>query len=257
MMMVINKKLFVCIFTTFILSGCTLQDDLTVSDNKYNTETDEISKVTSVSTDVNVTEIIFPDETISSLVIENNNEAVNLEKWLNENGYLYDFNLDGENETFDITYDLIGEINIYKMVNKNFVNWGDTIKINAIYPQFFSIDNLTLYYDKVKNEYFYINEYDMIEKYYNTADVNKYIITEDGLIEVNIAHCDFKCDQEYITIISNTLLDENITPIGKIKKSDLTYYHEGINEYLSQYEKINEITIAQLTTEKANNSNYE
>lgn len=174
-----------------------------------------------------------------------------------ETGYLYDFDLDGIPELFQFDYAVLGEISIYKAINGKVSNLG-TIKYNSIHPEWFTVDNLTLYYDNTNEEYFYVCEFDVWEKYFNYADLNKYTIKNDCLVEFNIAHCEFDYTKvkNAINFQSNILLGENTEPNGLVEWNSITRYFEEADDYLSSFDKIKAISFDELTANKLNNDSY-
>lgn len=181
-------------------------------------------------------------------------EVTNQYGFLYDYGYLYDFDLDGIDEVFVFNFDQVNEIIIYKDNGNEYAVWGDSILFNSIHPEWFTVDNLTLYYDKSADNYFYVNEYDVWEKYFNYADIDKYLITESGLVKSNIAHCEFLYDEE-IDFSVNTLLERQNGSIGSVSFNDLLHYHNDIDEYLNQYEKAEVITTEQLTSRPLSENN--
>ena len=164
-----------------------------------------------------------------------------------KSGYLYDFDLDGIPEIFRIFGDLWGELCIYKIVNEEIMEIECYIPINSVRTEWFTIPDITLYYDKLNNEYFYVIEHDIWEKYWNIAEVNKYVFKDNEIITTNIAQCDFMYNENTVEISSNKLLGEDTTPIGVVERNKTTHYYDGVEEYLSQFEKIKEIPYEELT----------
>lgn len=190
---------------------------------------------------------IVPPRSQTTTFLTDAGESKNQYGYLYNYGYLYDFDLDGIDEVILFNFDQVSEIIIYKKKYNEYVIWGDSILFNSIHPEWFTIDNLTLYYDTSDDNYFYINEYDVWEKYFNYADINKYLITENGLVKSNIAHCEFLYDEE-IDFSVNTLLENKNSPIGSVSYNDMSHYHNNVDEYLNQFEKIRVITRDQLTS---------
>jgi hypothetical protein len=171
------------------------------------------------------------------------------------NGYLYDFDIDGIPEWFYIdTSGLIGEMCICKLIDDKVFVIDETILItqgNREEQWWFTVPNIDLYYDKLNNDYFYVIEHHMWEKYFNYAEVNKFFFKDNELVISNIARCEFDIgygDGNYygINITSNKLLGEDTTPMGIILLDENSHYYDGVEEYLSQFEKIRTITLDEL-----------
>lgn len=245
------KKILFPILSALCLCSCTKTESINENINNSTNIVDTTipineEKHTSIKTESNSSELYNEDETILQLYHD-----------FAENGYLYDFDLDGIPELFQLNYAVLGEICIYKIIDENVSKWG-TIKYNSIHPEWFTVDKLTLYYDKTNEEYFYVCEFDIWEKYFNYADLNKYTIKYDCLVESNIAHCEFDYTEveNAINFQSNILLGENTEPIGLVDWNSITSYFEGADDYLSSFDKIKVISLDELTANKLNNDSY-
>ncbi len=177
-------------------------------------------------------------------------------EFLERYGYLYDIDLDGHDEVLILYFDQVNEIITYKKEGGRYTVWGEPILFNNIHPEWFSVDSLTLYYDPSEDNYFYINEYDVWEKYFNYADVNKYSITENGLVKSNIAHCEFLYGEE-IDFSVNTVLGNEADPVGTVKFEDMVHYHNDIDEYLNRFQKIKAIKRDELTLRPLSQISFE
>jgi hypothetical protein len=179
-------------------------------------------------------------------------------------GYLYDFDLDGICEVFYVHWGWLPDtISLFKMADGGMMNIGENLPQGGIPigynpngepSKWFTISNLALYHDMANDEYFYVSEYDVWEKFSscNEAEVNKYLFKDGGISVTNIARCEFNVSDDYngnVTIIinSNKLLGNDTTPIGTLKWDEVMRYYDGIEEYLSQFELIKTITFEELT----------
>lgn len=235
------KILFISVllYIFLIFSSCS---------NNSNPASDEVSQISDIyvaAANDNLAADESPDIT-ESLNSQAPVGLIDENEFLEQHGYLYDIDLDGIDEVLVLYFDQVNEIIIYKNEGGRYTVWGEPILFNNIHPEWFSVDGLTLYYDPSEDNYFYINEYDVWEKYFNYADINKYSITENGLVKSNIAHCEFLYGEE-IDFSVNTVLGNEADPVGTVKFEDMVHYHNGIDEYLNRFQKIKAITRDELT----------
>jgi len=213
-------------------------DTTSIESVTFNTSVTEVTTKAVITTEINATtkaEETPPPETS----LENFIASMYF-------GYLYDFDLDGIPEAFYIDGGVYNELCIYKISSDGLV-YIDKYPFNLVHPEWYTIPNITLYYDNSSDEYFYAIEHDIWEKTSNTAEVNKYVFKGNEIIEENIAYCEFNYSSKDIEFLKNTLFGKANTPIGTVKRDEVTHYYDGVEEYLSQFEKIKEITYEELT----------
>lgn len=154
-------------------------------------------------------------------------------------GFLYDFDMDNIPElavkrwgvNLDYSYDiyncedgmLMGEIYFGAYV-------GDWL----VSPQ------LTLYYDKNNNKYFYVADSDFWHKDYHCATARKYEFENSSITATVIAQCkfDYTVGSDKLNFTENELLGNKTTPMGLCHESDITCYYDGFADYLTEFEKI-------------------
>jgi len=230
----IYKKIVIPVCTVIaLLCSCGIVSD--------DTSSDSVTSVTEV-TGVTVTEIPTGES------VTTKSSLVDKVAYYGDFGYyLYDFDSDGMPELFKGDWWYICDIAIFKIVNDEIIPVGN-IPYSHNYFGRFTVSDLTLYYDKSIDEYFYVAEYDCWQKDSNWAEVNKYVFTDDEIIVTNIARCELVgIDEQRVEFVLNKLLGEDTTPIGILNRSEIVRYYDGVEEYLSQFEKIKEITYEELT----------
>ena len=209
--------------------------------NSIDTDTTSVESVTSDTLQEDVV-----DETTENHAFNTTEDKISYYKYYGN--YLYDFDLDGVFEIIDFDYSgLLGELCICKIVDGK-SNYFESIPYEHGWLERFTLPELTLYYDEPNDEYFYVNEHDFGFKYGVTAEINKYVFTDDEVIVTNIACCELVgIDEQRVEFVLNKLLGEDTTPIGILNRSEIVRYYDGVEEYLSQFEKIKEITYEELT----------
>lgn len=154
-------------------------------------------------------------------------------------GFLYDFDMDNIPElavkrwgvNLDYSYDIY--------------NCEDGMLMGEIYLGAYEGDwlvspQLTLYYDKDNNKYFYVADSDFWHNGYHCATAIKYEFENSAITATVIALCkfDYTVGSDELNFTENELLGNKTTPIGVCNESDITCYYDGLAEYLTEFEKI-------------------
>jgi len=249
------KKHFLLIITLFMLCSCSTDNNMSTSASKTDadgTMQSSISASTEMSTTVQTTTSELP-ETVPQVFPEDEvlRAFVNAWREIPHDGMLLDLNLDGTpeyisgfgGEDTNILYD------IYAYCNDSIVYMGSFEQ--AFDDERLTVKEITLYYDDLNMNYFYICESAVWDKMAldTFAETIKYEFINGTLTEEVIARCYYELPttQDTINITSNTLLGENTTPIGKCKLDEFTVYYDGLSDYLNTLTKIKTIKVENMT----------
>lgn len=210
-------------------------------------QTESVTSTTSMS-DVAPTEIVTETSTAIKVTTSVNLLKDSLSD--HEFCYIFDFDMDGTFEIIVPIGDLAGGMTIEKIIDNEILPIGD-IQDQPPY-ELYTVPCLTLYYDKANDEYFYVTEYVLNEKieWGVYAGVNKYVFKDNKIIKTKIAYCEFRTvgtDYSRYEFTLNKLFGEDNTPIGIVKRNEITHLYDGVEEYLSEFEKIKEIPYEELT----------
>lgn len=167
-------------------------------------------------------------------------------KTLYSGGGLYDLDFDGVPEyvwrnggegTTEFYY-------VYKYLNGVPEEIG--VMIQNYYNDLFTVPEITLYYDREADNYFYVSESAATDKMSLSkhSESTRYTFSGDKMTAEILSRCDFDThwdnellDFETIDITSNILLGENTTPVGITQIEDMTSYYDGLADYLATFEK--------------------
>lgn len=154
-------------------------------------------------------------------------------------GFLYDFNMDNIPElavkrwgvNLDYSYD------IYNC--ENGVLMGE-VYLGAYEGDWLVSPQLTLYYDKDNNKYFYVADSDFWHNDYHCATAIKYEFENCAITTTVIAQCkfDYTVGSDELNFTENELLGNKTTPIGIYHESEISCYYDGLADYLNEFEKI-------------------
>lgn len=99
---------------------------------------------------------------------------------------------------------------------------------------------LTLYYDKDNDKYFYVADSDFWHKDYHCATAGKYEVENSSITSIVIAQCkfDYTVGSDELNFTENELLGNKTTPMGICHESDISCYYDGLADYLTEFEKI-------------------
>lgn len=243
------KKYLLVIITLFSLCSCSTDYNISTSASKTDaddTMQSSISASTEISTTVQTTTFelsetvpqVFPEDEVIRAFVNAWNE-------IPHDGMLLALNFDGipeyinsyGGEDKNILYD------IYAYCNDSIVYMGSFVQ--AFDDERLTVKEITLYYDDLNMNYFYICEAAVWDKMAleTFAEAIKYEFKNGTLTEEVIARCcyDIPTTPNLINITSNTLLGENTTPIGKCKLDEFTVYYDGLSDYLNTLTKIKTI----------------
>ena len=233
-------KLLIAVLLVTTMFGSCGKTSTEISDTLTESDTTATLTIDISTTEISTTQANCTEETTRESLIS---KVANY-----KDGYLYGFDSSEIPMIFCLGNGLYGELVIYKFIENDFICIG-SIPYEHWKTDWISVPDLTLYYDKSDNEHFYVNEYDYGFKYGITAEVNKYVFKDNELMVTNIARCDITWleAEKTLEFTSNKLFSKDNTPIGIYDVNEVTHYYDGVEEYLSQFEKIKEITYEELT----------
>lgn len=218
----------------------TSSDIMTTSDTAAEVGAETAAEISETVSET-VPALAFPEDEVIRAY------ANSVNKTLNDGGGLYDLDFDGLPE---YVYRIGGEAAtifyyVYKYINDTPTEVG--VMIQDYYGDLLTLTEITLYYDKESDSYFYVSEFAATDKMALSkyAEATRYTFSGDTMTEETLSRCDFDThwdnellDFETIDITSNVLLGENTTPIGITKTEDMTSYYDGLSDYLEAFEKI-------------------
>ena len=244
-----KKKLLLVFFAILSFSACTStansNSEVTSSPPDTINITPTEATTVSVGTTVEHIDPNFPEDIAIHAYVKYiyNNPY---DDWPDDfNAYLYDLDNDGMPEMIQNFTGLnnSSEYIVYKFINGNVSEMGRFL-LGGILNKWCVMPGLTQYYDEQNDEYFCVSESNDGDKPDYEALIQKFSIKENKYILTSLASCKYESygnSNEYITIVSNTFLGQENTPIGKQKKYEMTHYYDGVEEYLSQFTKVKEI----------------
>lgn len=154
-------------------------------------------------------------------------------------GFLYDFDMDGVPEAA-VKFRGVNLDYYYEIYDCGSGMLMGTVSLGAYEEDWLVSPQLTKYYDKEVDRYFYAADRDFWHKGYHYATAERYEFENDSITSVIIAQCkfDYTVGSGELNFTENELLGNKTTPMGIWKTDDIDCYYDGTAEYLAGFEKI-------------------